>query len=125
MNGRKIKDRMRSQWEYKRKSFELSRKANQLIMTVNDQMDRNDFRKDLPSHVIDDVRQDRVIMWLDKPEEFFGIPFSSRSRFAALAKRFILVQPPPERRGSAPLVVDLPSRWRQERHRLNAVARLR
>jgi hypothetical protein len=27
---------------------------------------RNDFRKELPSHVIDDARQDKTIMWLDK-----------------------------------------------------------
>ena len=44
-------------------------------MTVADQMDRNDFRKDLPSHVIDDVRQDKIIMWLDQAEEFFEFRF--------------------------------------------------
>jgi hypothetical protein len=87
MNGRKIKDRMRSQWQYKRNSFEVARDANRLIMTVADQMDRNDFRKDLPSHVIDDVRQDKIIMWLDQAEEFFKIRFSSRSRLNGLVRR--------------------------------------
>ncbi len=87
MNGRKIKDRMRSQWQYKRNSFEIARNANRLIMTVADQMDRNDFRKDLPSHVIDDVRQDKIIMWLDQAEEFFEIRFSSQSRLTGLVRR--------------------------------------
>lgn len=88
MNGRKIKDRMRSQWEYKRNSFELDRRANHLIMTVDDQMDRNDYRKDLPSFVIYDVRQEKVIMWLDKAEEFFGIRFSG-SGFAGAIRRML------------------------------------
>jgi hypothetical protein len=87
MNGRKIKDRMRSQWQYKRNSFEVARNANRLIMTVADQMDRNDFRKDLPSHVIDDVRQDKIIMWLDQAEEFFAIRFSSQGRLTGLVRR--------------------------------------
>jgi hypothetical protein len=87
MNGRKIKDRMRSQWEYKRNSFEIVRHANRVIMTVGDQMDRNDFRKDLPSHIIDDVRQDKIIMWLDKAEEFFEIRFSSRGGLGGLVRR--------------------------------------
>jgi hypothetical protein len=87
MNGRKIKDRMRSQWQYKRNSFEIARNANRLIMTVADQMDRNDFRKDLPSHVIDDVRQDKIIMWLDQAEKFFAIRFSSQSRLTGLVRR--------------------------------------
>jgi hypothetical protein len=39
-NGRKIKDRMRSQWQYKRNSFEVAGNENRLIMTVADQMDR-------------------------------------------------------------------------------------
>jgi hypothetical protein len=87
MNGRKIKDRMRSQWEYKRNSFEIVRNANRVIMTVGDQMDRNDFRKDLPSHIIDDVRQDKIIMWLDKAEEFFEIRFSNRGGLSGLVRR--------------------------------------
>jgi hypothetical protein len=89
MNGRKIKDRMRAQWEYKRKSFDVVRRTNRLVMTINDQMDRNDFRKDIPSHVIDDVRQDKVIMWLEEAEAFFGIPFSSPSRLKGLVKRIL------------------------------------
>jgi hypothetical protein len=87
MNGRKIKDRMRSQWQYKRNSFEIARNANRLIMTVADQMDRNDFRKDIPSHVIDDVRQDKIIMWLDQAEDFFDIRFSSSGRLSGLVRR--------------------------------------
>jgi hypothetical protein len=87
MNGRKIKDRMRSQWQYKRNSFEVARNANRLIMTVADQMDRNDFRKDLPSHVIDQVPQDKIIMWLDQAEEFFEIRFSSHGRLTGLVHR--------------------------------------
>ncbi len=89
MNGRKIKDRMRSQWEYKRNSFEVVRNANRVIMTVGDQMDRNDFRKDLPSHVIDDVRQDKIIMYLDKAEEFFEIRFSDRGRLTGFVRRIL------------------------------------
>jgi hypothetical protein len=89
MNGRKIKDRMRSQWQYKRNSFEVARNANRLIMTVADQMDRNDFRKDLPSHVIDDVRQEKIIMWLDQAEEFFEMRFSSRGRLNRLVRRIL------------------------------------
>jgi hypothetical protein len=87
MNGRKIKDRMRSQWQYKRNSFEIARNANRLIITVADQMDRNDFRKDLPSQMIDDVRQDKIIMWLDQAEKFFAIRFSSQSRLTGLVRR--------------------------------------
>ena len=89
MNGRKIKDRMRAQWEYKRKSFDVIPRTNRLIMTINEQMDRNDFRKDIPSHVIDDVRQDKVILWLAEAEAFFGIPFSSRSRLKGFVKRIL------------------------------------
>jgi hypothetical protein len=89
MNGRKIKDRMRSQWEYKRNSFEIARNTNRLVMTVGDQMDRNDFRKDLPSHVISDVRQDKIIMWLDQAEEFFGIRFSAQGRLSGLVRRIL------------------------------------
>jgi hypothetical protein len=89
MNGRKIKDRMRAQWEYKRKSFDVVRRTNRLVMTINDQMDRNDFRKDIPSHVIDDVRQDKVIMWLEEAEAFFDIPFSSPGRLKGLVRRFL------------------------------------
>jgi len=89
MNGRKIKDRMRSQWEYKRSSFEIARNTNRLVMTVGDQMDRNDFRKDLPSHVISDVRQDKIIMWLDQAEEFFGIRFSAQGRLSGLVRRIL------------------------------------
>lgn len=58
-------------------------------MTINDEMDRNDFRKDIPSHVIDDVRQDKVIMWLEEAETFFGIPFSSPSRLKGLVTRIL------------------------------------
>jgi hypothetical protein len=89
MNGRKIKDRMRAQGEYKRNSFEVARDANRLIMRVSDQMDRNDFRKDLPRHVIDDVRQDKIIMWLDQAEEFFAIRFSAQRRLSGLVRRFL------------------------------------
>jgi hypothetical protein len=89
MNGRKIKDRMRSQWQYKRNSFEVARGANRLILTVVDQMDRNDFRKDLPTHVIDDVRQDKIIMWLDQAEAFFEIRFSSHRRLTGLVRRIL------------------------------------
>lgn len=76
MNGRKVKDRMRSQWEYKPRSFKVDRAANRLIMTISDQRDRNDFRKDVPSHVYSDTREDKLILWLDKAEEYFGIRFS-------------------------------------------------
>jgi hypothetical protein len=89
MNGRKIRDRMRSQWEYKRNTFEVMRPANRLVMTVGDQMDRNDFRKDLPSHIIDDVRQDKIIMWLDKAEEYFDVRFSAQGRFSGLIRKLL------------------------------------
>ena len=89
MNGRKIKDRMRAQWENKRKSFEVVHRTNRLIMTINDQMDRNDFRKDIPSHVIDDVRQDKVIMWLEEAQAFFVIPFLSPSGLKGLVQRIL------------------------------------
>ena len=78
MNARKIKNRMLSQWTYKRSSFTPNRRENQLILTVADLKDRNDFRKDLPSHVYCDFRDDKLIMWLDKAEEYFGIEFSRR-----------------------------------------------
>src|SRR5262249_18361487 len=78
MNGRKVKNRMRSQWVYKPGSFKVDRAANLLIMTISDQRDRYDFRKDLPSHVYSDTREDKVIMWLDEAEEYFGIRFSRR-----------------------------------------------
>jgi hypothetical protein len=84
MNGRKVKDKMRSQWEFKPTSFRVDRAANLLIMTISDQRDRNDFRKDVPSHVYSDTREDKVIMLLSEAEEFFGIRFS-RSRI----KRFL------------------------------------
>jgi hypothetical protein len=78
MNGRKIKDRMRTHWEYQRRSFEVARNTNRLILTLSEVRDRNDFRKDLPSHVFCDATQDKVILWLDKAEEYFGIEFSHR-----------------------------------------------
>jgi hypothetical protein len=89
MNGRKIRDRMRSQWEYKRDTFEVMRHANRLVMTVGDQMDRNDFRRDLPSHIVDDVRQDKIIMWLDKAEEYFDIRFPAHSRISGLIRKIL------------------------------------
>jgi hypothetical protein len=76
MNGRKVKDRMRSQWAYKPGSFKVDKAANLLIMTIIDQRDRNDFRKDVPSHVYSDTREEKLIMYLDKAEEYFGIRFS-------------------------------------------------
>jgi hypothetical protein len=79
MNGRKVKDRMRTLWEYKRRSFEVEKRDNRLILTINDLKDRNDFRKDFPSHVFYDAREDKIILWLDKAEEYFGIKFSQRS----------------------------------------------
>ena len=88
---------MRAQWEYKRKSFEVVHRTNRLIMTINDQMDRNDFRKDIPSHVIDDVRQDKVIMWVEEAQAFFGIPFSSPSQLKGLVKRILGSDEPPDR----------------------------
>ena len=36
MNGRKIKDRMRTHWEYQRRSFEVARNSNRLIWTISD-----------------------------------------------------------------------------------------
>jgi hypothetical protein len=85
MNGRKVKDKMRAQWEFKPRSFRVDRPANLLIMTISDQRDRNDFRKDVPSHVYSDTREDKVIMWLDEAEEYFGIRFSSHP-----LKRFLM-----------------------------------
>lgn len=84
MNGRKIKDRMRTHWEYQRRSFEVARNTNRLIWTIGDVRDRNDFRKDLPSHVFCDATQDKVILWLDRAEEYFGIEFSRRSGLRGL-----------------------------------------
>jgi hypothetical protein len=78
MNGRKVKDRMRSHWEYSPRSFKLDRAANFLIMTISDKRDRDDFRKDVPSHVYSDTRGDKLILWLDKAEEYFGIRFTRR-----------------------------------------------
>ncbi len=78
MNGRKVKDKMRSQWEYKPRSFQVDVKGNHLIMTVGDIRDRNDFKQDLSSHVHCDTRADKIIMWLDQAEEYFGIRFSAR-----------------------------------------------
>ena len=76
MNGRKVKDKVRAQWELKPRSFRVDRAANLLIMTINDQRDRNDFRKDVPSHVYSDTREDKIIMWLDEAEEYLGLHFS-------------------------------------------------
>jgi hypothetical protein len=87
MNGRKIKDRMRTHWEYEKRSFEIARNTNRLIWTISDVRDRNDFRKDLPSHVFCDATQDKVILWLDKAEEYFGIEFSRRSGLRSLLPR--------------------------------------
>jgi hypothetical protein len=84
MNGRKIKDWMRTHWEYERRSFEVARNTNRLIWTIGDVRDRNDFRKDLPSHVFCDATQDKVILWLDKAEDYFGIEFSRRSGLRSL-----------------------------------------
>src|SRR5215469_1215743 len=85
MNGRKVKDKMRSQWEHKPGSFKVDKASNLLIMTITDQRDRNDFRKDVPSHVYSDTREDKLIMWLDQAEEHFGIRFARRpiKRFLA------------------------------------------
>lgn len=86
MNGRKVKDRMRSQWEYKRDSFRVDRRGNRLIMTVADQLDLNEYRKDIPPFVLDCVRQDKVVMLLDKAGQFFGIPFA-RSKWRGIFGR--------------------------------------
>jgi hypothetical protein len=90
MNGRKIKDRMRTHWEYQRRSFEVARNTNRLIWTISDVRDRNDFRKDLPGHVFCDVTQDKLILWLDKAEEYFGIDFSRRSGLRGLLPGWLM-----------------------------------
>jgi hypothetical protein len=87
MNGRKVKDKMRSQWEYIPQSFRVDKAANLLIMTITDRMDRNDFRKDVPSHVYSDTREDKLIMWLAKAEEYFGIQFSRSSIVRRMVSR--------------------------------------
>lgn len=58
-------------------------------MTLSEVRDRNDFRKDLPSHVFCDATQDKVILWLDKAEEYFGIEFSRRGLRYLLPWRFM------------------------------------
>jgi hypothetical protein len=78
MNGRKIKGRMRSQWEYKPRSFEVDTGANLLILTVGDLKDRNDFRKDLRSHVYYDTREDKLIVARQDRRVFQNSLFQAR-----------------------------------------------
>lgn len=74
--GSRVYNKVRLDWKYNKKAFEVSRKKNKLIYQPGEnQYEATWTYNELPTELRAECSGSRVIMELDKAEDFFGVTF--------------------------------------------------